>query len=983
MTTSDRYFGMGRVTMGLIATMAGLLTMTGMHISDAKWIGTSGDDLPLRTDQLSVFAIEFGVHTEPGSEVKLLYGMKDPRLNNPIMNIMGMKDSDGYAAFVMKLDSKGRIGIFRRGFGKDDYESKPLAEFDASKVWEDDGNHIRLTSNYGYTDVYINGNKVGHAGVGPVGNGGDFQAYPVVGDMRIDMEGNAKVYGFRVSNLREPGNLLFSVVDTIAKSSAIKVPSRGMPELRTTIISNEKKSVKKVSAEMTARGIYDMSVNGERVTEGYFLPGSTQYNKTHLYQTFDLTPYFRQGDNEIRVRLAEGWWSGPSTYVGENWNFFGDRQSLLGMIEVEYNDGTHDLFPTTPETWTYSTDGPVRYAGFFQGEIYDASVDETKRIWKPAVEISKDTTVNNSVGEWMEDSNTLRRDLGDKVAVADTLRAVAMTEPRPGIYVYDFGQNHAGVPCIDFVGLPKGTEVKMRYAEVLYPDMPQYSGKEGILMTENLRAAICSDIYISGGIKKEIFSPRQTFHGYRYLEITGIPKALPLENVRSLALSSIRGFRAGFECSDTLVNRLWKNMEWSMKSNFMSIPTDCPQRNERLGWMGDISVFSPTATKIADVSAILKQYLQSVRDCQSEDGKFPDVAPTGFGFGGLLWGSAGITVPREHFRQYGDTTVIRDHYPAMQRYVDYVMGNDIDPETGLIVQKRQWGDLGDWLSPEHDRNDKSLLWECYLIHDLRLMAEMAEILGKEDNSLYYSRIAEERIEFFRSTYLDPATGKTIYSAFVPERRGMEVDTQASYALPIAFGIIDDKRFADNFLETIECPRNADDGNEYGPYSLMTGFIGTAWINEALSKIGRDDIAYRLLTGKEYPSWLYPVTQGATTIWERLNSYTDKDGFGNNNSMNSFNHYSFGAVGNWLLTKSAGIDWNDGKLVLSPKPDTTGNLTWAKGWMETPAGRVECGWKKDDDKFIIEIESPCDYELIEPFSGVGHAMKAGNVKIILP
>lgn len=653
------------------------------------------------------------------------------------------------------------------------------------------------------------------------------------------------------------------------------------------------------------------------------------------------------------------------------------------MIDVEYTDGSHDFYPTTPETWSYSFDGPVRYAGFFQGEIYDASVDETKRRWNSAVEISKDSTVNKSIGEWKEENESLRKDFGDKVTVTDTLTAISMAEPRHGVYVYDFGQNHAGVPHVEFFGLPKGTDVKFRYAEILYPDMPQYEGKEGMMMTENLRAANCNDEYIASGDGVEIFSPRLTFHGYRYMEITGVPEALPIENVKSLALSSIHRFRAGFECSDTLVNRLWKNIEWSSKANILSIPTDCPQRNERLGWMGDISVFAPTATRIADVSALLEQFLQSVRDCQSDNGKYPDVAPTGFGFGGLLWGSAGITVPREHFRQYGDTALIRKHYPSMQRYIEYVMENDIDPETGLIVQKRQWGDLDDWLSPEHDRNDKSLLWECQFIYDLRLMSEMASLIGRADDSRKYSDMADERNEFFINTYIDPATFKTRHSAFDGYKVGSEVDTQVSYALPIALGIIDDDRFTRNFIATVTQSCKTDDGMECGPYSLMTGFIGTAWICEALSKAGRDDVAYRLLTNREYPSWLYSVTQGATTIWERLNSYTNRDGFGNNNSMNSFNHYSFGAIGNWMLTKAAGINWSDGALIISPKPDTSGNLTWTLGWMETPPGRVECGWKKEGDKFAIEILAPCDYKLVDPFTGRISEMKSGKQKIIIP
>ena len=447
----------------------------------------------------------------------------------------------------------------------------------------------------------------------------------------------------------------------------------------------------------------------------------------------------------------------------------------------------------------------------------------------------------------------------------------------------------------------------MRYAEVLYPDLPQYKAHSGMIMTENLRAAMCSDSYKVSGSGQNLFSPRHTLHGYRYMEITGLDRPLPLDAVRGVAVSSVSDFKAGFSCSDSLVNRLWENILWSTRSNFISIPTDCPQRNERLGWMGDISVFAPTATRLAALSGLLSCYLQSVRDCQDDNGRFPDVAPTGFGFGGLLWGSAGITVPHELFRQYADTAMLRDHYPAMKRYIDYVFNETIERTSGVIVQNRAWSDLGDWLSPEYDRTDKSLLWECYFIHDLDIMAYVADILGYDDDRRRYAADAAARREFFNKVYIDPETRKTRFSSFDANRNGEIVDTQVSYALPIAFGITDDELFRSNFVATV-CRENRSDGGVVcPPFSLMTGFIGTAWISEALSLIGRDDLAYKLLTSTTYPSWLYPVTQGATTVWERLDSYTHDKGFGKNNSMNSFNHYSFGAVGNWLLTKAAGIN----------------------------------------------------------------------------
>lgn len=933
--------------------------------TDARWIGVANGDLPLFSSYLPVFKIDFDFSKREQDTVALIYGANDPRLMDGNLNVYGLAAEPDASAIRLELTGDDVISLYRYGYHPNDQRDKPFATF-RSPVNFQGSHHIQLKVNLGHTDIYVDGEKTGYAAMGPQGNGGGHEAFPTLSEVMAVTSGGSRISNLEVSNFRSPGNTLYKAEGPFTGFVRIDIPQRAMPELRSDFILDSTKSIKKASVTATARGIYDMTVNGRRVSELYFLPGHTQYNKTHLYHTFDLTPIVKGGHNEVRVAMGEGWWSGAALYEGENWNFYGDRQSLLASIDIEYTDGTRDSFPTSPDTWQYSIDGPIREASFFQGEIHDATVGESERRWHQAVEIPIEGNVCEAVGDWS--AVNLRPAFGDSVAVADTLTAVAVTRPRQGVYIYDLGQNIAGVPHVDLTGLPRASDVTFRYAELLYPDLAEYKELAGMLMTENLRAAMCRDQYRTRGEGIEIYSPRLTFHGFRYIEITGLDEALPLERVKAFAVSSIPRFRAGFECSDTLVNRLWQNILWSAKGNFISIPTDCPQRNERLGWMGDISVFSPTATRIADVNAILRQHIQSMRDCQHSDGRFPDVAPTDYGFGGLLWGSAGIVVPREHFRQYADTALLAEHYPAMKRYMDYIFGKTIDRATGIIVQNHEWGDLGDWLSPEYDKNDKSLLWECYLIHDLDIMEETARILGRDDDARHYREMAAERRDFFRKVYLDLENLITIHSSYDPDKVGKPVDTQASYALPIAFGIIDDQKFYDNFALTVERVNRADDGTVCPPYSLMTGFIGTAWISEALTKAGRNDLAYRLLTNTSYPSWLYPVTQGATTIWERLNSYTHTHGFGGNNGMNSFNHYSFGAVGNWLLTRTAGIDYSDGKLTFIPVPDLTGSLTWAKGWMEIPGGKAECSWHLDGDEVVVTITSPVAAEFVNPFTG---------------
>jgi alpha-L-rhamnosidase len=389
----------------------------------------------------------------------------------------------------------------------------------------------------------------------------------------------------------------------------------------------------------------------------------------------------------------------------------------------------------------------------------------------------------------------------------------------------------------------------------------------------------------------------------------------------------------------------------------LPISTDCPQRNERLGWSGDISVFSRTATYLAGVPQFLRRHMMAMRNVQRADGRFTDVAPLGGGFGGILWGSAAITVAWESYQQYDDKDMLAEHYDAMKKYIEYILEKNIDPKTGVLTQENPgfWGNLGDWLSPEEGKNNKSLLWEAYFIYDLELMQKMATVLGKPEDAARFSKLYTGRKDFFNGTYIEAGTGKTAYrdsSGDGVSKQWKTIDTQGSYALPLAFGIINkpnETAVSKNFATTVMRENKTDAGTVCPPYSLMTGFIGTAWINKALSDNGYTNIAYNLLQQTTYPSWLYPVEQGATTIWERLNSYTHSDGFGGNNRMNSFNHYSFGAIGAWMYNYSLGIERDEAfpgfkHFILKPQPDPTGKMTYAKGHYNSMYGRIESGWE---------------------------------------
>jgi alpha-L-rhamnosidase len=411
---------------------------------------------------------------------------------------------------------------------------------------------------------------------------------------------------------------------------------------------------------------------------------------------------------------------------------------------------------------------------------------------------------------------------------------------------------------------------------------------------------------------------------------------------------------------------------------FLSIPTDTPARNERMGWGGDISVFARTSTYLANVNEFLDRHLLALRDMQMDNGKFTDVAPVGGGFGGILWGSAGLTVAWEAYQQFGDTKLLADHYDAMADYMTF-LDTKVDPKTGLINE----GPLDDWLSPERGKTGNVNLWTAYHAYDLWIMSQIADVLGKSDDAQYYLEKSQERKAFFNERFVDSDTKKTI------KADGSTADTQASYAVPLALNVFSKENIpyaAKHLAEAVKRKNTDDEGVTRPEYSLMTGFIGTASISEALSENGFNDIAYRLLQQTSYPSWLYSVENGATTIWERLNSYTVEDGFGGNNSMNSFNHYSFGAVGAWMMSHSLGIERDQDNpgfkhFILQPSPDPDGVMKNAKGHYDSMYGKIESAWEVKNSTLTYKVTVPANTTatLYLPTNNV-NTVKEGNQPI---
>ncbi len=935
-----------------------------------------------------------------------------------------------------------KINVYRVGYTKDDSAVKPLKTFEikTSVIHNHNKNQkhkIAINSEFGRIAITVDGKsdffvkeattevsaiparfRRGNAGasvnLNPMGSGGNYIPFGMACDIgfSVDAGQQATFSDINIVNNRKPNNTLFEedlsanytgIFSGFIKNSesGLKVengvfkvdgsddgtfivanPSRNSTPMLRTEFETKNKTISDARLYVTARGIYEVFLNGERIGDDYFNPGLTQYNKTHMYQTYDVTQMVRKGENAIGAMMGEGWWSGLLSF-GSIWNHFGDRQSLLAKMVITYDDGSHDIITSNDKDWKYYNDGPLLYSSLDLGEIYDATKEAAIKgwaeagfddsSWKQAVEVSLQNTAfmgsssgfDGTVTTFDYKNMALIGQIGNNAGVYKVLTAKSMEEVRPGVFVYNMGQNFVGVPKISIQNGKAGNRMILRVSEMLYPDQEASGENVGMLMTENYRAALCQDIYIMKN-GEQVFQPKFTSRGYQFIEITGIDAPLPLEAVQGVAISSIVNLTADYNTSNIKVNQLWSNLVWSNVDNFLSIPTDCPQRNERMGWSGDISVFSRTATYVSNSNQFLKRHMYAMRDVQTPAGKFADVSPVGGGFGGVLWGSAGITVPWEVYQQYNDIALLDENYDAMAAYIDY-LATTIDPKTGISTD----GQLGDWLGPQNNKLGTAFLTTAYHIFDLEIMTKTAELLGKDEDTERFMEMYKERKDFFNSTFVNDEY-KTV--GLIGGGRGFGpnpgippeyklADTQTSYAVGLALGAFSEENIpymAKNLAETVQRKNVDDDGITRPENSLMTGFIGTAWISKALSDNGYSDLAYKLLQNNQYPSWLYAIDQGATTIWERLNGYTVENGFGGNNSMNSFNHYSFGAVGQWMMAYSIGIQRDEPgfkHFILQPEPDPTGETKWAEGYYDSMYGKISSAWINSNGSITYNLTVP--------------------------
>ena len=670
--------------------------------------------------------------------------------------------------------------------------------------------------------------------------------------------------------------------------------------------------VKRAIVYATAQGVYELSLNGQRVSNDVFMPGWTDYKQRIYYTAYDVTDLLKEGPNAIGAILGDGWFRGNISCIGQN--KYGNKLRLKAQLHIDYQNGQSEILATDP-SWKASY-GPILESDMQAGEVYDARLEMPG--WSQA---GFDQSSWSPIVTGASLKPLLQAYPGVPVRAVKELPAVKVSEPTPGTYVFDLGQNFSGWARLKVNG-QAGDEVTMIFAEMLKDDGSAY--------TINLRSARAVDTYVLKGGGEEVWEPRFTFHGFRYVQVTGLKEKPTADTITGIVLYSDSPESSSFECSNPMVNKIQENIVWGQRSNYLEVPTDCPQRDERLGWTGDTQVFIRTGCYNQDVSEFFTKWMVDLMDTQNRQGLFGNQAPVFHGHGAAAWACAGIICPWTIYKVYGDTRMIETHYDAMVRYMD-ACGKD-----GLGGRKvHTWGD---WLAPG-GRPPTEFISAAYHAYTTSLMAEMAVALGKVDDATKYNKQFQDIRAHFQKTFVK-ADGKI----------GRELQT--AYCMALSFDLLtaaQRKQAEAHLIERIK----ADN------YHLTSGFLGIPILLPTLTDMGRSDIAYRMIQNTTYPSWGYSIEQGATTIWERWNSYSKDRGFGDV-KMNSFNHYSLGACGEWMFRSMLGIETDGaGFKKITMKPELGEGITWAKGHYDSIQGRIGSDWKIENKTFHWNITVPAN------------------------
>jgi alpha-L-rhamnosidase len=692
-----------------------------------------------------------------------------------------------------------------------------------------------------------------------------------------------------------------------------------------------KEGIKSARAYITALGLYEAYLNGKRIGEQVFTPGWTAYDKRLQYQTYDITDLLIEGDNVVGALLGDGWFRGNLAWEG-NRNIYGEKRALLLQIKITYEDGSEQLV-VSDKNWQAAI-GPVLESDIYNGEVYDARLEKSGWL-----------TAGFDAGDWQKvkeldhSKSILVAPAGPPVLKIEKIKPVAIFKTPAGETVVDMGQNMVGWIRLKVTGAAAGTMVTLRHAEVL--------DKAGNFYTENLRAAKQTLKYILKGGGEEIYEPHFTFQGFRYVAVEGYPGTLSPESLSGIVIHSDIKPTGSFSCSNPMINQLQHNIQWGQKGNFLDVPTDCPQRDERLGWTGDAQAFARTACFNADVAAFYTKWLRDVAADQKTDGSVPHVVPNVLSHGretgasaSAGWADAAVVIPYDVYLSYGDTRILKEQYASMKAWVEYMRKKAGDDYI--------WSEdftFGDWLAFNTTRSDypgattdKDLIATAYFARSTAILQKTATILGNIDDAVDYLNLLNSIKTTFKKEFIT-ANGR------------LASNTQTAYSLALAFDLIPED------LKKSAAQRLADDVNRFG--HITTGFLGTPLICHVLSDNGYFDEAFRLLNRTEYPSWLYPVTRGATTIWERWDGIRPDSTF-QDKGMNSFNHYAYGAIGEWLYRVVAGIEIDPaypGYKHICIQPHPGGGLTEVKAKLECMYGMISSSWTLNNNKFKLILEIP--------------------------
>jgi alpha-L-rhamnosidase len=707
------------------------------------------------------------------------------------------------------------------------------------------------------------------------------------------------------------------------------------PHFRKEFLIN--KSISKAVIYVTSHGFYELHLNGNKVGDQVLTPGWTSYGKRLQYQVYDVTNQVVKGNNAIGAALGDGWYRGTLAW-GNNWAIYGKKLGLFMQMKITYSDGSESLI-VTDESWKCNNNGAIRMNDIYNGETYDA----TKKLTGWDLPGYNDNGWQNvQTGNY---KYNLIASAGAPVRKIQELKPVKVFRTPKGDLVVDMGQNMVGWVRLKVTG-PKGTVVTLQHAEVL--------DKYGEFYTENLRAAKCQVTYTLSGNGEEKYEPRFTFMGFRYVKVSGFPGTLTADNITGIVVHSDMQPTGTFESSNPLINQLQHNIVWGQKGNFVDVPTDCPQRDERLGWTGDAQAFSRTAAFNFDVSAFFTKWLKDVALDQKQGGEVPDVIPDILNSQNAKsaapsagWGDVAVIVPWTMYTVFGDKRLLETQYPSMKAWVEYIR-----KKAGNSYLWKGGSKYGDWLfyhPPVNNHTEADGYTEpdfiatAYFAYSTSLLAKTAKELGKTDDEKYYNDLFNKIKEVFNYEYVTQA-GR------------IGTNSQTSYILALRFNLLADdlrEKAAKFLIDDIKSRSN----------HLSTGFLGTIYICHELTRDGYTDVAYDLLLQETYPSWLYPVKMGATTIWERWDGQKTDSTF-QDAGMNSFNHYAYGAIGDWMYRVSAGIEaMTPGYKQILIQPHPCRKLNYSKASFESQYGTIASGWERKDGKIVVRVNIPANTKAI--------------------